>query len=123
MDEAEQCNIIGMMHDGCLIALNDPDTLKASLAGDLLEIECDAPGRAEALAAEFPGVIEAALHGVLLHVNVPDAQVGRSLQIALTQAGIVIRRIEQVLPSLEDVFVAMVEAQDRARVRAGIGKE
>ncbi len=33
------------------------------------------------------------------------------------------RRIEQVLPSLEDVFVAMVEAQDRARVRAGVKKE
>jgi len=123
MDEAEQCNIIGMMHDGRLIALDDPDTLKAGLAGDLLEIECDAPGRAEALAAEFPGVMEAALHGVLLHVNVPDAQVGLSLETALTRAGIVIRRIEQVLPSLEDVFVAMVETQDRARVRAGIAKE
>ena len=123
MDEAEQCNVIGMLHDARLIALDDPDTLKASLGGDLLEIECDAPGRAEALAVTFPGVKEAALHGVLLHVNVPDANVEQSLQAALTQAGIGIRRIEQVLPSLEDVFVAMVEAQDRARVRAGIKKE
>ena len=123
MDEAEQCNIIGMLHDASLIALDDPDTLKASLGGDLLEIECDAPGRAEALAAEFPGVTDASLHGVLLHVNVPDANIGQSLQAMLTQAGIGIRRIEPVLPSLEDVFVAMVEAQDRARVRAGIVKE
>ena len=123
MDEAEQCNVIGMLHDARLIALDDPDTLKASLGGDLLEIECDAPGRAEALAVELPGVLDASLHGVLLHVNVPDANVGQSLQAALTQAGIEIRRIEQVLPSLEDVFVAMVEAQDRARVRAGIVKE
>jgi ABC-2 type transport system ATP-binding protein len=123
MDEAEQCNVIGMLHDARLIALDDPDTLKASLSGDLLEIECDAPGRAEALAIAFPGVKEAALHGVLLHANVANANVWQSLQAALAQAGIEIRRMEQVLPSLEDVFVAMVEAQDRTRVRAGIAKE
>jgi ABC-2 type transport system ATP-binding protein len=111
------------MHDARLIALNDPDTLKSSLPGDLLEIECDAPGRAESFAAEFPGVMEAALHGVLLHVSVPDATVGQSLEAALMKTGINIRRIEKVLPSLEDVFVAMVEAQDRARVRVGIEKE
>jgi ABC-2 type transport system ATP-binding protein len=77
MDEAEQCNIIGMLHDARLVALDDPDTLKASLSGDLLEIECDAPGRAEALAAHSPRE-GSCLHGVLLHANVPDANVRQS---------------------------------------------
>ncbi|MDP2990765.1 MAG: ABC transporter ATP-binding protein, partial [Kiritimatiellota bacterium] len=42
MDEAEFCNVIGMMYHACLIALDDPDSLKEEMDGVLLEVDCDA---------------------------------------------------------------------------------
>lgn len=116
MDEAEFCNIIGMMHGGRLIALSDVDTLKANMKG-LLEIDCDSPARAEAIARALPGVTDAALHGVLLHVTVEDTQLKEPLIDALTRDGINVLRVESVQPSLEDVFVSLVEAQYLAQAR------
>ncbi len=120
MDEAEFCNLIGMMHNARLVALDDPDALKANYPGTLLEIECDAPWQAETVAAHLPGVMDVALHGVLLHVTVPDPSFQPTVVEALSAQGIAVRRTEVVLPSLEDVFVSMAEAEDRARVRAEI---
>ncbi len=117
MDEAEFCNIIGMMHSGHLIALSDPDSLKAGTQGILLEIECDDPGRAEEILAVLPHVVDVALHGILLHVTVPDESLRPTIAESLTAQGIHVARTEIVLPSLEDVFVSMVGAENRAGVR------
>ena len=115
MDEAEYCNMIGMMYRGRLIALNDPDSLKEKMEGILLEIECDHPNRAVALADEFPGVIDAAMHGILLHVIIENEQVERKIARLFKQNGITVNRMEVVLPSLEDVFISMVE-EEREKV-------
>lgn len=79
MDEAEFCNTIGMMHNARLIALNDPDSLKSDLSGVLLEVDCESPGQAEEIATQLPGVIDVALHGVLLHVTVENESVKQTL--------------------------------------------
>ena len=120
MDEAEFCNVIGMMYNARLIALNDPDSLKSDLRGVLLEVDCESPGQAEEIAARLPGVIDAALHGVLLHVTVENEAVQQTLKDALVGAGIAARRMEPVLPSLEDVFVSLVEAESRSHLREEI---
>jgi len=118
MDEAEYCNEIGLMYQSRMIARDDPDSLKEKLSGTLLEIECDQPGRAIDLLKDIPGVVDAAFHGVLLHVIVSDEALQNRLQEALEANAIPVQRIERVLPSLEDVFVGMVNAENRARLRA-----
>lgn len=120
MDEAEFCNVIGMMYNARLIALNDPDSLKSDLHGVLLEVDCESPAQAEEIATRLPGVIDVALHGVLLHVTVENELVQRTLKEALASAGIMVRRMEAVPPSLEDVFVSLVEAESRSRLREEI---
>ncbi|PKO24016.1 MAG: multidrug ABC transporter ATP-binding protein [Chloroflexi bacterium HGW-Chloroflexi-1] len=120
MDEAEFCNVIGMMHDARLIALNDPDSLKSDLRGILLEVDCESPGQAEAIATLLPGVIDVALHGVLLHVTVENETIQQTLEDALASAGITVGQVETVLPSLEDVFVSLVAAESRSRLRQEI---
>ncbi len=114
MDEADYCNIVGMMYQGRLITLDTPDALKDRLPGTLLEIDCDRPGPAVDLLAAIPGVLSTTVHGVLLHVAVRDDDVRPRLQEVLGAAQIAIHRLEKVLPSLEDVFIATVEAQERA---------
>lgn len=120
MDEAEFCNVIGMMYDARLIALNGPDSLKSDLRGVLLEVDCESPGQAEKIATGLPGVIEVALHGVLLHVTVEKETHQQTLKDTLASAGITVRRMEPVPPSLEDVFISLVEAESRPRLREEI---
>jgi len=120
MDEAEFCNTIGMMHSARLIALNDPDSLKSGLRGILLEVDCESPGLAEVIATRTPGVIDVGLHGVLLHVTVENIAVQQTLEDALASANITVRQVETVLPSLEDVFVSLVAAESRSRLRQEI---
>lgn len=118
MDEAEYCNEIGLMYQARMIARADPDSLKEKLPGTLLEIECDHPDRAIDLLKNISGVVDAAFHGILLHVIVEDEALRGRLQEALEANAITVQRIERVLPSLEDVFVGMVDAENRAGLRA-----
>jgi ABC-2 type transport system ATP-binding protein len=111
MDEAEYCNMIGMMYRGQLIALDDPDSLKEQIEGILLEIECDHPNQTVALAEELPGVIDASMHGILVHVLIEDEKVERKVQKLLKKNNITVSRMEVVMPSLEDVFISMVEEE------------
>ena len=118
MDEAEFCNQIGMMYAGHLVALNDPDGLKASLPGALFELECDQPARAEDLLKERSDVEDVAFHGILLHVLLSGAKAEKKVLRALEEGGVGVTRWERILPSLEDVFVTLVERENRGGARA-----
>lgn len=115
MDEAEYCNSIGMMYNARLIALNDPDTLKESMKGVLLEVECDAPAKAEEILIGMDGVTGASQHGLILHVTCMKTEISREIAHTLKNKGITVNRIEQVIPSLEDAFVSMVEEEERSK--------
>ncbi len=121
MDEAEYCNTIGMMYQSELVAIASPDSLKNNLSGILLQISCNDPIKGEAIADQLPGVIDAALHGVRLHVYIKEEKVLTVLKKAYTAAGITIETIETIQPSLEDVFITMVE--DRLKTTQSAAKE
>lgn len=115
MDEAEHCNRVGLMYGGKLIALDTPDALKQStIEGDVLEIEGIPQEPARAIVTALEGVREVAPHGARLHAIV-DNEALRIPQVrAALQAGDISDvRVEQIAPSLEDVFVALIEAQIR----------
>ena len=67
------------------------------------------------LLAHESAVHEAALFGSLLHAVVADgAADARAVRAALAAGGLRVERIEKIPPSLEDVFVSLVEAEARA---------
>ncbi len=111
MDEAEYCNTIGMMYHAQMIALASPDRLKDEMPGVLIQISCDQPLVAERIADQYPGVIDAALHGVRLHVSFKEESKISGLEKALLENGIHVTEVETILPSLEDVFINMVESR------------
>ena len=114
MDEAEYCNMIGMMHRGELIAYASPDELKDSLEGILFQVECNHPNQARQLLDEFPWTQEVSIHGVLLHVIADKANRVKDIRKSLKGAGIEITRIEESIPSLEDVFITFIEEKRKA---------
>jgi len=113
MDEAEHCNRIGMMYGGKLVALDTPAALKRqAINGQVLEIEGTPQDQARDLVAAAGGVREVAPHGARLHAIVDDAALrAPELSAALRAAGVADVRVEQIDPSLEDVFVALVGGQ------------
>jgi ABC-2 type transport system ATP-binding protein len=110
MDEAEHCNRLGLMHGGRLVALDTPAALKRSaLDGEVLEVEGTPQDQARSACEAQPGVREVAPHGARLHAIVDDAQLrAPQLAAALAGAGVEDARVDQIEPSLEDVFVALV---------------
>jgi ABC-2 type transport system ATP-binding protein len=117
MDEAEYCDRLGLIYRGELIALGTPERLKTELMPeDVLEVWCERPPDALGEIEGLPGIQEAALFGKGLHVVARDgAAAVKTVRAKLSEAGFRVDRVEQIVPSLEDVFVALIEARDRER--------
>ena len=112
MDEAEQCGRIALMRTGKLIALDSPEGLKASAFPEpLYEVQAGdgAPKDWAERAKADPSVIDASPYGLRWHFGVRDEAGFRRLAAALGPS-FATRRIK---PTLEDVFVRLVEGKDR----------
>jgi ABC-2 type transport system ATP-binding protein len=116
MDEAEYCDRIALIYRGKLIAMGTPEALKDELMKDeVLEVLCDRPQDAMAEIEKLPEVKEVALFGKGLHVVADDGEAtARAIQKALSARGFEVASVEKIRPSLEDVFVSLIEARDRA---------
>jgi len=115
MDEAEYCHRVALMYAGKIVALGSPAELKKSLTGHhLLALETsDVLGTMKALEG-FDGVRDAAVFGGGLHVTVDDtAAAGPKIRERLASLSIEVRLLESIEPSMEDVFVAMIEQEER----------
>jgi ABC-2 type transport system ATP-binding protein len=115
MDEAEYCDRIGLIYRGELIALGTPEALKTRMMEEeVLDLHCDRPQEAMALIESVIGVKEVALFGKGLHVIVEEAEPSiNNIRKTLTDHHFIIAQIEKIIPSLEDVFVSLIEARDR----------
>jgi ABC-2 type transport system ATP-binding protein len=81
----------------------------------VLEIDCARPHDAMDVIEHLPAVKEVALFGAGLHAVAADAEAAATaIRAALTTAGLTLKRIERIVPTLEDVFVSLIEARDRA---------
>jgi ABC-2 type transport system ATP-binding protein len=116
MDEAEYCHRIALMYGGRVVALGSPAELKQSLGeGHLLNLlPSDLLGSMTALEGK-PGIQDVAVFGGGLHVKVENAaQAEPVIRAALAAANIGVTLLEPVTPSMEDVFVSLIEQQERA---------
>jgi len=115
MDEAEYCHRIALMYGGRTIALGSPAELKKSLGGEhLLNLETSNLLESLARLHNVEGILDVAVFGGGLHVKVSDAYEG---QVAIRKAlagDIQIETLEQITPSMEDVFVSLIEQQEKA---------
>src|SRR5260370_36033683 len=120
LDEAERCDRIALMHAGRLVALGAVPELKEVFAGRvLLEVTCPRFLEAQERLEGLPGVLEATVFGTRLHVVVADAEEGaRRVRARLEQAGNAPPTIERIVPSPEDGFLHLIEAEEAARRRA-----
>ena len=105
-----------MIYRGELIAAGTPDELKTRfMQDDIIEVLCEQPQAAMQVIETIEGVKEAALFGKGLHVVVDREAVGviPAIKERLTERHLTVSRAERIVPSMEDVFVSLIEARDR----------
>ncbi|MEO6938537.1 MAG: ABC transporter ATP-binding protein [Candidatus Kapaibacterium sp.] len=111
LDEAEYCNRIVLLHEGKLIAEGSPAELKTEYLKDpVLEVECDSVITALELLQGEPWVISTSVFGTYLHVSVASIDEGKlKIERLLSANHIAVSRIDVIVPSLEDVFIHLIE--------------
>ena len=114
MDEAEYCHRLALMNRGRIVALGAPGVLKEELRSHVL-MALDSTDPLESMKAleKEKSVIDVAVYGAGLHVTVQDASAESRIRQALDERGVAIRRLEVIRPSMEDVFVAMIQQEER----------
>ena len=122
LEEAEQCNRLGLMVAGELVAEGSPSELKAAQAGTLIEILTDDPQRAAAVLKAKLERWRVSLFGDRLHViaGEGEAEAVGHLTGMLKGAGVGVKRAYGERFSLEDVFIQIVE---RARREGRVASE
>ena len=109
MDEADYCDRLALIYRGKIIAEGAPNELRKNyMTRDVLEIEAD--HIVEAMEILEKQGIETAVFGSLLHATVEDAKVAVPvIYKTLGESNIMVRRVDKIVPSLEDVFVTLIE--------------
>ena len=110
MDEAEHCQALAFIHGGRIIARGSPEEIKLhKMQGQVLEIDCAQPDVAISLLRDMSLFEEVALYGALIHV-VAEGVTEHKPRIAqaLAEAGVQVRSMDVIAPSLEDVFISNV---------------
>lgn len=115
MEEAEYCDRVALIYGGNMIAMGTPLELKTQKMHDtILELTCHAPQEVAEELSALPQVRDAALFGAGLHLVVDDGpRAAAAINERLNARNIPILRIEQVTPSMEDVFISLIEEVDR----------
>lgn len=124
MDEAEHCDRLAMIYKGKMIALDSPQKMKVSaIHGVLHEVSVEPLMEALSWLENRPDVIEAAMFGAKLHLTTPTTAIAEGLVAGMIAAGLRVERCEVVQPSLEDVFVSLIEQADRRPADNGGARE
>ena len=122
LEEAEQCNRLGFMVAGELVAEGTPSGVKAEQGGHLLEFIVDQPQKAADVLKSKTERWRVSLFGDRLHVITDDDLEGakQSTIDKLKREGVQVRDVHEERYSLEDVFIVVVE---KARQEGKVAKE
>jgi len=115
MDEAEYCDRLALIYQGKITALGTPSELKVkTLSQGLFEVECDPLIPALDLLKKQSWVSESAVFGDGLHVvGKEGVDLEREVNALFQKHGILLKRMGRIRPSLEDVFVALIEKEEQ----------
>ena len=97
------------MYGGQLLTIDEPGRVRASTGLPMLEIWLSDARAAAGLVEGVPGVRSVAIYGDRLHILVERARVMDDIRDALNKKGVDVKAHRERLPSLEDVFIAMVD--------------
>jgi ABC-2 type transport system ATP-binding protein len=117
LDEAERCHRAALIHAGRLATIGTTGEVKRVFRGrPIVEVRTPQPIAAMRLLDAMPEVEKTSLFGMAVHAVLRSGGTSAAELTRRLQAGDVpVDRIDEVPPSLEDVFLDVVEKAERAR--------
>jgi ABC-2 type transport system ATP-binding protein len=121
MDEAEHCDRLGFIFGGKLIAEGSPSDLKQQkMHGELVELDAQPMMKAMEILRQVKEITDVTFYGSLIHFVADNAeQVKPRIYSSLEQGKVNLSRYTPIQPSLEDIFVSLVEQSQREELRNG----
>jgi len=108
LDEAERCTRVALLHEGRILAIDEPERLRELMPGRILEMMTGStPGLLD-IVRRMPGVDDAQVFGERVHVRLHDTADEAVERFITALQGTPLARavVRPVPPSLEDVFIA-----------------
>lgn len=111
LEEAEFCNNIILIDSGKLIAEGNPKELKTNyIKNKILEIDCSQTVNALEVLDKEDFVEDTSIFGNSIHIIVNDLyKSAEQITQSLNNNSITVLRIEEISPTLEDVFIKLVD--------------
>ena len=110
LDEAEHANRIGMITDGILRAMAAAGRTQARVGRPPAQRHLRRPFRRNRRSGKAPDIHNVTLQGNDIHVRVdPADQIAEEITRLLRQAGFNVHDVRPLSPSLEDVFISLIE--------------
>ena len=109
LDEAERCTRIGLMHNGVILIEDEPKNIRSSLQLHMIEVWPDNARSAVTTVKRMGGVHSVSLYGDRLHITLEKKMNPAEVVAQLRHAGNEVKDFRDILPSLEDVFISLVE--------------
>jgi len=112
MDEAERCSHVGYIHLSKLVVCGEPDDLKQLPIVNppntkRIDVTCDHVTTGLQAVRQLPGVRTATVFGQSMHLLVDENVSDQFILAELAKHHITHADIRPIVPSLEDVFVAL----------------
>jgi ABC-2 type transport system ATP-binding protein len=116
LDEAERCHRVALLHQGHILFCDAPSNLKMNLRGAVVAMASKEPRRLQEALATAEGILNVVLtaSGVRLIVDSAEVRIPQ-LRTRITDANVPFESIEQVVPTIEDLFVAAVQENSGRR--------
>ncbi|MEO8483609.1 MAG: ABC transporter ATP-binding protein [Acidobacteriota bacterium] len=116
LDEAERCDRVAIIHGGRMAAIGTTAELKRTFDGrPIIEVRSDQPVKVMTVLDALPFVEKTSLFGTAVHAVLRRADATEAAAASAFQAaGLSVSHISRVSPSLEDVFLDVVDRLDHA---------
>lgn len=115
LDEAERCTRIGLIHKGTILTVDEPSSIRESLQIPMVEISSAKAKVVSDVISTIDGVINVSMYGDRLHVGIKEKGIVDQVLTAIRGQGVEIEGYREIVPSLEDAFIALVDREEGKR--------
>lgn len=110
LDEAERCSRVALIDKGKILVCDEPQNIRQINKKKMFEVICTTPRKAYNLLKEKNIPCNVQLFGDRLHISPENEDNGiESVSNFLFSGGISIFSSRQITPSIEDIFISLIE--------------
>src|SRR3989337_3837230 len=108
LDEAERCTSIGLIHKGKILITDTPEKIKKSIGIPTIEMWTEDSRNTAEIIRRSGAIKGVSIYGDKLHIAITKRESIGSIITQLKNAGVEVKEYREILPSIEDIFISMV---------------